>query len=133
MQTPHRWVSTQGTRPDRRQKQLLGPKSVERAKSQWARSGAQIRVAPATPDNSLTNRTARRSQAGRGLPEAEDAGRLAEPDRFEEPEVSVTLGARKPGNTMGPGAIRLRAIPWEMIPWARVQAAVPDTQGWEGC
>ena len=49
LQTPHRRVSTQGTHPDRRQKQLLGPKSVERAKSQWAQSGAQIQRCPGNP------------------------------------------------------------------------------------
>ena len=97
LQTPHRWVSTQGTRPDRRQKQLLGPKSVERAKSQWARSGARIQRRPGNPRQQPHKQDGPGgARQGEGPSEAEHAGRLAEPDRFEEPEASVTLGARKP-------------------------------------
>lgn len=64
------------------------PKSVG---SEWGTGPA---LPPATPDNSLVNRTGPGGGRLSGAPPSPRIGGcLAEPNRFEEPEASVTLGA----------------------------------------
>lgn len=73
---------------------------MEKAKSPKVgglRVGPISSVALATPDNGLINRTGPGgSRPGGGPAGGGGGGGLAEPDKFEEPEASVTLGVRKP-------------------------------------
>lgn len=71
--------------------------SVDRAKSRWARSGAQIQCCPSNPGQRPHKQDRpRRRQVGRAPSSLRMGGAWAASDRLEEPEASVTLGARKP-------------------------------------
>lgn len=123
---PHRRVSSRGPCSCRRQDQLLCP---ERGKGQ--KSGGQERgTDPGLPQQPRTTASqtgrAQEEAGGEGPSQPEDRDGLAERDRPEEPEASVTLGA----SANGLGAIRLGATPWEGI-LARVQPTVTGTQSWE--
>lgn len=55
-QHPHQWVSTQGTRPDRRGSSCWVQRAWKRPKVSGLGVGPRSSVAPATLDNSLTSR-----------------------------------------------------------------------------
>lgn len=93
---PRPWVSTEGI-AQTGDRSSCSVQSMERAKSQWAQSGARIQCCPSNPGQKLHKQgRPRRRQAGGAPPSQRTGGCLAESYRFEGPETNVMLGARKP-------------------------------------